>query len=205
MLKNVIAFLLLNPILGSEDENWSTLQILNKDNALKSDTIFLFSSLNLEDIFLHKMVEWSSSLDFFVGFHLDEEAMTKCRRCTTVAFDGDSLKCSFSELCLVRDTPKHFELLTQNDSSIFDVFLFSLDQYEEKLNYRRVSRVCPQCGVKMSREASALALNKKNALSGASFRVCVEHSPPLQIIPEDGSRPTGFFPDLFYEVQVIIN
>ncbi len=42
---------------------------------------------------------------------------------------------------------------------------------------------------------------RRSDLSELHFRVCVEHSPPLQIVPADGSRPTGFFPDLFYEIQ----
>ena len=42
-------------------------------------------------------------------------------------------------------------------------------------------------------------------LGEIDFVVVVEHSPPLQIIPDDGSKPTGFFPDLFYEVRDVLN
>lgn len=45
---------------------------------------------------------------------------------------------------------------------------------------------------------------RRSDLSELSFNVCVEHSPPLQIVPGDGQRPTGFFPDLFYEVKVSV-
>ena len=45
--------------------------------------------------------------------------------------------------------------------------------------------------------------DRRRDLSEINFRVCVEHSPPLQTVRGNGLRPTGFFPDLFYELRQV--
>ncbi len=45
--------------------------------------------------------------------------------------------------------------------------------------------------------------DRRRDLSEINFRVCVEHSPPLQTVRGNGLRPTGFFPDLFYELKQV--
>lgn len=71
-----------------------------------------------------------------------------------------------------------------------------------------VYRACSKCEVQIQHVSwneiftvDSIWARRKD-LSKLTFRVCVEHSPPLQIVPSDGSRPTGMFPDLFYELQV---
>ena len=105
--------------------------------------------------------------------------------------------------------------LLQNSSSVDEltsidlttsVFVFE----EASLLLEKVYRVCQHCVLKRQQvEAEEMFSevdfwSRRPDLSEMTFKVCVEDAPPLQIVPEDGSRPTGYFPDLFYELQVMV-
>ena len=94
---------------------------------------------------------------------------------------------------------------------------FSFD-YVEDTYFLEWYRACSTCRLRWNKVDSVQSEKslflRRSDLSELSFRVNVEHAPPLQQLPPDfpdvppsgdegvNDRPFGTFPDLFYEIKV---